>query len=238
MPNRFRRSFFLTGSLIAVVASLNYAHARGQASPTPDNSTNATSHGFSRGDLMRLRPVLLRDLIPSLKIVYNDPSPSFDDINTAFLSCDFTPLRLGKLGSAILVEWKGNGGVNVPLLNIYIPSVNSYRKIIDSGGFGPGIVPRRGSPVPDLLFGATSGSCHATINRYRYIRGRYRLDACDQEEGASGETCAVKSCKDRAHPHPLPTFPDPASWSGPPNTPAPYFDGPTLTAKQILSEKH
>lgn len=237
MPNAFRRSCFSAASLIVVVASLSYAHARGQASPTPANSVGAKSEGFSRSDLARLRPVLLRDLGPFTKRMDSNPSPA--EVEAEFLRCKFTPLRLGTLGPVVLVEWDGfSSGPNVPMLNIYIPSGGgSYQELVEAGGFGPSIVPRIDSSVPDLLFGGTSGVCHAVINRYRYSGGKYRLDACDQEYPDPEGTCHVRICKDPAHPQPLPTFSDPTSWDGPPNTPAPYFDGPTLTAKQILSLK-
>lgn len=239
MPNAFRRTCLSVASLIVVVASLSYIQARGQASPTSANSVKAKSEGFSRTDLMRLRPVLFRDLVPTAKLVYNDPDLRPADIEDAFLSCRFTPLRLGKLGPAVLVEWDGLSQVsNVAILNIYIPSSGSYRKIIAEEGFGPSIVPHVSSSVPDLLFGWASGVCHASFSRYSYDGDKYKLDACDEEYPSSEGNCDVRACKDPARPQPLPTFPDPTSWNGPPAPPPPpYFDGPTLTAKQILSSK-
>jgi len=235
MLNAFRRT--CVASFVVFVVSVAFGPTKDQAPSTPANSIKAKSGSFSRSDLLRLRPVLMRDLIPIFKLVYNDPNPNSADIQEAFLSCQLTPLKLGKIGSVVLVEWRGMGGVNVPMLNIYVSTGRSYRKIIDAGGFGPSIVPRTGSSVPDLLFGGTSGVCHAELNRYRYINGRYQIDACDQEYPGSGDACQVRICEDAAHPSRLPTFPDPMSWSGPPNAPAPYFDGPTLTAKQILGTK-
>lgn len=229
---------FSVALLVVLAASLSYTQAQDQSSPLPAKSTHAQMSGFSRRDLMRLRPVLLRDLVPMVKRAYNDPNPSPAGVQDAFLSCRFTPLRLGKLGPVVLVEWDGwSHGPNVPMLNIYAPTGNSYQKIIAESGFGPSIVPGTGSSVPDMLFGGTSGVCHASYDRYRYTSDKYEVDACDQEYPTdSAGSCQIRPCDHMTHP--LPTFPDPTSWNGPPNTSAPYFDGPTLSAKQILSTKH
>lgn len=221
---------------LLLVTSLSYAQAQTQPSSATVKPALTKSEGLSRQDLMRLRPVLLGDLRPFVERMDSTANPSPADMNDAFLSCKLTPLKLGKLGRVVLVEYDGfSSGPNVPMLNIYMPDGSSYRRIIDEGGFGPSIVPRTGSSVPDLLFGGGGGVCASTINRYRYIHGRYELDACDQEQRSPRVGCQVTTCKDPAHP--LPTFPDPTSWIGPPNTPAPYFGGPTLTAKQILTTK-
>lgn len=240
MPHAPYRRWLLLGLLLVISVSLGHGQAQEQSPAGSAISTPTKSQGFSRRDLVLLRPVLLRDLIPTIKLVDNEPKPSASDVQDAFLSCRFTPLSLGQLGPVVLVEWDGGftGSINVPMLNIYIASGGSYRKIIEEGGFGPGIVPRANS-APDLLFGSTSGVCHATITRYRFADGKYAPDACDQEFSSNSvSVCQVKPCGEAAHSKPLPTFPDPTSWAGPPNTPAPYFSGPTLTAKQILSANH
>jgi hypothetical protein len=179
------------------------------SSPPPKESTQ-TEPGFSRRDLARLRPVVLRDLRGLLRRVDNE-NPSGADVEDAFQRCQFTPLRLGTLGPAVLVEAEaGHGKTNAAMLNIYVSSYGSYRRIIEAAGFGPMIIRGPGS-VPNLVFGWASGVCHTKYYRYRYERGKYAVDACYQEDrGANwdGGSCMVKSCEGN-----LATFPNP--WESP-----------------------
>jgi hypothetical protein len=240
MPKAFPRTLFSASALALAITSLIYAPGRGQASTNGDTSMNAKLKGFSREDLMRLRPILLRDLVPSLKLVYNDPNPSSADVEDAFLNCSFTPLRLGKLGRAVFVEWKGNSGLNVPMLDIYLATDRSYRRIVDAGGFGLRIVPTPDSMIPYLVFGGGGGVCANMYTLFAYREDKYEPIACDQDQRKT-KGCREVTC-DPAKP--LPLFPAPWPAAGPSiendgsaSGPSAYFTGPTLTAKQILNEK-
>ncbi len=87
---------FLMPCLLAVF-SASYAQPSASSQKQPHESK------ITAQQLNQLRPVLEKDLAALLKTVYNDP-PSPQDIQYEFLHCQFTPLHLGALGPAILVE--------------------------------------------------------------------------------------------------------------------------------------
>jgi hypothetical protein len=126
------------------------------------------------------------------------------DVSAEWKQCKITPIRLGTLGTAVVVEWNPFKAPNASLINIYLPGNGSYHLLLASAGYGPTILPGN-KPVPDLVFGGTGGVCHAVYSRYRYQDGRYAVDACNQEtEGKNGE-CGIIACQHRN----FPTFPNP-----------------------------
>lgn len=182
------------------------------AQPQFCSSAQADS-GLSAHELARLRPVVMPDLRRLLARVYND-NPSAVDLEKEFQDCHFTQLKLGTLGLAVLVEAEaGHGKSNAAMLNIYVPSHGSYRRILEAAGSGPEIFRGPGS-VPDLVFGWSSGVCYTKYYRYRYERGKYAVNACYQEdrgENWDGGDCKVKSCDEN-----LPTFSLPSDHSSNP----------------------
>lgn len=182
---------------------LNFAQSQAPSSPVPKESLPEQS-GISARELARLRPAVLRDLRKLLARIYNN-TPSAADLEDEFQRCHFTPFKLGTLGPAIVVEAEaGHGKSNAAMLDMYVPSQGSYRRIMEAAGFGPEIVPGPGT-IPDLVFGWSSGVCHTKYYLYRYERGRYTVEACDQEERGEnwdGGSCIVKACEGH-----LPTFP-------------------------------
>jgi hypothetical protein len=224
---------FLLPCLLAIFSACSFAQ------PTTPRQKQPQEVRITAQQLNQLRPVLEKDLAVLLKTVYNDP-PTPADIQYEFLHCQFTPLHLGKLGPAILVEAQAGHGAqaNAALLNIYLPEKNSYRRILEGAGFGPEIgMPLR--PIPDLIFVWASGVCHAVYEHYRYNGKKYERDACDQQPGdaATGDTCGVKRCENSS----LPTFPDPEAGADNPSAPAPptedYIVGTPRTGKEILNSK-
>lgn len=182
------------------------------AQPQFCSSTQAAP-GLSAHELARLRPVVMPDLRRLLVRVYND-NPSAVDLEKEFQDCHFTQLKLGTLGPAVLVEAEaGHGKSNAAMLNIYVPSHGSYRRILEAAGFGPEVF-RGPGPVPDLAFGWSSGVCYTKYYRYRYVRGKYTANACYQEdrgENWDGGDCTVKSCEGN-----LPIFSLPSDHSSDP----------------------
>ncbi len=191
---------------------------------------------ISRAEFKQLRPVVFNDLKALIARVENEPSPTPKNIEEEFLRCKFTPLQLGTLGRAILVEGEpGHGATNATMLNIYLPEHGSYRLILQAGGFGPRAT--GDSSIPDLVFGWASGVCHAKYYRYTFKKSQYDTAACDQEsEGAppSPDDCAIHSCGG-GH---LPTFPSP--WPEEPDqakqSAHTLIVGKSSTGKQILSD--
>jgi len=134
--------------------------------------------------------------------VEND-KPSSADVAQEFRRCKVTPVKLGKLGIAMVVkEQPGNGATNAAMLNIYVSSHGTFRRILESEGFGPEII-SGSKPVPDLVFGWAAGVCHATYYRYHYEHDKYVADACNQEEASTSDDdqCSVRACEGK-----LPTF--------------------------------
>jgi len=209
--------------------------AQTQSSPASEKQFTREVRLTSR-QLERLRPVVKKDLAELLKTVTND-TPTAADVEDEFLHSQFTPMNLGALGPAILLEARaGHGASNAALLTIYVPDKNSYRRIVKTAGFGPEF-DKATSTIPDLIFGWASGVCHTTYQHYRFKAGEYRIDACDQEADAEkGDTCVVKSCENSS----LPTFPDPGleaeakDESNTPPPPSPYFTGASRSGEEIL----
>jgi hypothetical protein len=197
---------FLLPTSFCVLLTCGFGFAQSQlpSSPTPKKSTQATP-GISARNLARLRPVVLQDLRALVAGVYNIEDPSAAYLEEEFQRCQFTPLTLGTLGPAVLVEAQpGHGKTNASMLNIYLPSHGSYRRIVEAEGFGPEIVPGPKS-IPYLVFGWSFGVCHTKSHRYRYQSGKYSIDACNQETGGeNGGSCLIESCEGS-----LPTFHDP-----------------------------
>ena len=176
-------------------------------SSTPDKGSTQSTEGVSAAELARLRPVVERDLREVLARAYNVVDPTAKDLDDEFKQCRFTRLTLGRLGTAVVVE-HGVTNKNEEMINLYVPSNGSYERVIAQAGFGP-IVLRDSREVPDLVFGGTSGICQTSLMRYRYTKGKYVADACDQEyrgDSADDEACPIRRCE--ATPN-LPTFPNP-----------------------------
>jgi hypothetical protein len=197
------RRWLITGSCVLVAAI--YAFAQPQTS----SSSPWLATKISADELAKVRPVALPDLERLLQTIDND-KPSAEDVENEFRNCQFTLVRLGRLGIAVVVEAQaGHGKTNAAMLNVYAPSGNSYRRIVEAAGFGPEIFPGSAS-VPDLVFGWASGVCHTQYERYRYRHGRYSVDACNQEQEPpgqnwNGDSCIIKSCGGA-----MPTFPQPS----------------------------
>jgi hypothetical protein len=170
------------------------AHAQAVAPPPANRSLSA-------GELIHLRKAVLPDLRKAVATQQNEPDVK--DVSEEFKECKITPIDLGALGPAVVVEWNPFKAPNASMINIYVPSGGAYRRIVASDGFGPYILPGP-RPAPDILFGGTAGACHASYSRYRYQRGRYAIDACDRESETAGGGCAIEACENK-----LPTFPDP-----------------------------
>ena len=189
-----------------------------------------TAPGVSISELRRLRPIVERDLSAVLERVWNVDKRTAADVENEFLQCRFTPLKLGSLGPAVLVEDNSDRGRNSLMLNIYVPRHGSYRPLIKEAGTGPIFVPGPGS-VPDIVFG-TAGVCYS-LSRYRYLIGKYQVDACIRREQDTQGNCVVKSCG-------KPSFPDPYKADDADDgsaAPSPYIAGPGRTGKQIMSGK-
>jgi hypothetical protein len=141
-------------------------------------------------------------------VVENNDRVSAADLDDEFQRCTFTPITLGALGPAVLVEGQpGSGAANAGMLNIYLRSNGSYRLIAEGGGFGPRIVAGPAG-IPDLVFGWASGVCHAQYNHYRWQNGHFDVDACDQEEESApgSDDCRITACEGTRK---LPTFSNP-----------------------------
>ncbi|HEX7287705.1 MAG TPA: hypothetical protein VF532_16065 [Candidatus Angelobacter sp.] len=204
-----------------------FAQENPAARPKQHNST-----GVSVRELARLRPVVKRDLKKVLQRTRNINTPSAAELENEFQQCRFTPLQLGRLGRAVLVQDQSDGGKNVLLLNIYVPSRGSYRLLISEAGVGPLFLPGPGY-APDIIFG-TAGVCYS-LARYRYIAGKYQLDACIERQRDEHDNCVVKSCGKPSFPDPFVEDAEQKSDSSP--APSPYFTGPGLTGKEIMSVK-
>jgi hypothetical protein len=165
------------------------------AAPPPANRS------LSAGELIRIRKAVLPDLRKAVAIQQNEPDVK--DVSEEFKECKITPINLGALGPAVVVEWNPFKAPNASMIDIFIPSGGAYRRIVASDGFGPYILPGP-RPAPDLMFGGTAGACQASYSRYRYQRGRYSIDACDREAEAADGGCAIAACENK-----LPMFPDP-----------------------------
>lgn len=157
---------------------------------------------LAAAELDHLRVAVLPDLRKAVGTLNNDSVNK--DGSAEWKQCKITPIRLGTLGPAVVVEWNPSKAPNASLINLYIPVNGAYHLLLGSAGFGPTILPGN-KPVPDLVFGGTSGVCHAVYSRYRYQDGRYAVDACNQEtEGKNGQ-CGIIACQHRN----FPTFPNP-----------------------------
>jgi hypothetical protein len=175
---------------------------QGQTTARPAAQAAKDNAQLPSGELARLRDAVYPDLRKAVALLNDDPGVK--DVSDEFKSCRITQIDLGALGRGVVVEWNPMQTPNAAMVNVYLPDHDAYRQLIAESGFGPTILP--GSrPVPDLVFGGTAGVCHATYTRYRFERGKYAADACDQEiEGKGGEDCAIAACQNK-----LPTFPNP-----------------------------
>src|SRR5437868_5879820 len=198
-----RFSVFVVGLFLAYVCC-----AQSQSGTSAKNGGSAQStQDLSTAELEKLRPVVEQDLKRVLARAYNIHNANAKDLDDEFKQCRLTHLDLGKLGAAVLVE-HGITNRNEEMINLYVPVHGSYRRIIAQAGFGP-IILRGTRAVPDLVFGGTSGICTASLMRYRYTKGKYVADACDQEyrgDSADDGACPIRRCE--AFPN-LPTFPNP-----------------------------
>jgi len=153
-------------------------------------------------DLARLRAAVLPDLRKAVGTFNNDSKTK--DVSAEWKLCKITPIRLGTLGPAVVVEWNPAKAPNASMINIYLPANGEYHLLLGSAGFGPTLLPEK-KPVPDLVFGGTGGVCHAVYSRYRYQNGHYAVDACNQEKESKDGNCSIIACEHRN----FPTFPNP-----------------------------
>ena len=237
MPTPLHIRAGMAGIFVVLITSL----ACGQTSPARGRLKNSALRGQSAkeqpagitpAELARLRPVVERDLVEGVKRVWNIEKPTAADLDSEFQSCRFTPLRLGKLGPAVLVEDPGLGR-EMPMVNIYAPSRGAYRLLIKEAGTGATILPGP-APAPDIIFG-TSGVCYS-LWRYRYIGGKYQYDACLRREQDAQGNCVVKSCNKPAFKDPFEAASSDQQSNAPP-APSPYVVGPGLTAREIMGGK-
>jgi hypothetical protein len=157
---------------------------------------------LSHAQLASLRQAALPDLRKAVGTFNNDSGTR--DVSAEWKLCKITPIRLGTLGLAVVVEWNPLKAPNASMINIYLPAHGGYQLLLGSAGFGPTVL-HGNKPVPDLVFGGTGGVCHAVYSRYRYQGGRYAVDACNQEKEAKDGDCAIVACEHRN----FPTFPNP-----------------------------
>lgn len=185
------------------------ASAVGAQAPAPPGRPAGADPAITTAEIEALRPAVYADLERQIAIVDNIDHPTLADERDEFQQCRFTPVPLGRVGTAVLVQSDiGSGAANAGMLNLYLREKESYRRILQGEGFGPRVISRPGQ-APDLVFGWTEGVCHASYERYRWNGRTYDGIACDQEEvPANGDTdhCAIAACPG---PHPQPTFPDP-----------------------------
>lgn len=164
---------------------------------------------LSKAEMRSLRPILLRDVRVAAATLYNDPRIKTKELNSSLQHCTFSKIKLGPLGTAVVVDWPAiPGAANSSMINVYLPEGKSWRKVAEGAGFGPRVVPRV-QGIPDLVYGWTTGVCHATFNRYAYRKGSYQQDACDQEAYSSDSresTCGIIACEG---PKKWPTFEEP-----------------------------
>lgn len=192
------------------VLALSAACAAGQ---TPGASAGAPARpagadaSITDAELAALRPVALADLKQRMA-QFDNEQPADSEVEQEFQKCTFTPLNLGKLGRAIVVESDiGAGAQNGGWLGIYVPEHSRWRKIDESAGFRPRTVPRANG-IPDLVFVWAAGVCHATYSLVRWQGSQFQAVACDQEvEGKTDSAdCEITACEG---PKKLPTFPNP-----------------------------
>jgi len=200
---------------------------------TPQHEAKAVR--ISPAEFVRLRRAVLPDLIAFLNTRDGGPGATEQDADQELQGCTFTPLRLGKLGPAILVTDKNGAASNFNFLAVYGERNGAYQKLVDGAGF-IGFLDGAG-PAPDIIFTWASGVCHAMYYRLRYSGRGYKEDACDQEyEPAAGqEGCEIRACEKPFQK--LPTFPDPYKLTDEgaevaQQTPK-YIVGPEVTAKEI-----
>ena len=186
-------------SLLIVVRPASPISAQTAGKPAAQGANEDAP--LSEGDLAHLRDAVVPDLRKAVAIFNDDPGVT--NVSDEFKSCRITPIGLGALGRGVVVEWNPMQTPNASMINLYLPDHGAYRKLIAGSGFGPTVLP--GSrPVPDLVFGGTMGVCHASYTRYRFERGKYSADACDQETEGKDGSCAIVACENK-----LPTFPNP-----------------------------
>ena len=172
------------------------------AASGPQSVADSSVSSLPRSELSSLRFAVTPDLSKAVATFENTPRTR--DVSEEWKQCKFTPIHLGTLGPAVVVEWNPVKAPNASMINIYLPRNGQYRLLLANGGFGPTLLPGP-NPVPDLVFGATGGVCHATYSRYRWLNEHYEVNACNQETEGKDGNCAIISCANRK----LPTFPNP-----------------------------
>jgi hypothetical protein len=178
----------------------------GQTQPNQPSPTFGEPGNLSAIELNRLRPVVTPDLAQLFARMDNRYTPNPADADAAadeFKNCRISRVMLGKLGSAIVVEAQAFSGMaNAAMIDVYVASGKSYKRILQGSGFGPEVLPSL-RPVPDVVFGWAGGGCQVTYERYRYKRGHYRVNACDLGD----DQCGVHACNEQlptvAHPWPI-----------------------------------
>lgn len=207
-----------------LVSGFAFPHSEMLPRQGQESSNKGTREALSPSDLMRLRPAVLPDLTKLLQQLDGE-SPNAADLEQEFLNCRFRPLQLEHLGSAVLVEDVGSG-TNSSMLNIYLRTGNSYRRVIAASGFGPMVLAHAGSP-PDIVFGWTEGASRAVLWRWRYSGGKYAVDACDDESSPDMICKGPKA--------PRKTFPNPYTDAKTENVEETI--GPPETGKEILAQE-
>src|ERR1035441_8986517 len=125
-------------------------------------------HKLSTAEVASLRPVVRRDLRSLAATQSNDNYVSPADLDRLFRRCRFSRIDLGSLGPAVVVEeLEFAGASNLSMINVYVPSGKSWRRVAVGEGFGPQVVPGGGGG-PGLVYGWGEGVCNTTFHLYRY----------------------------------------------------------------------
>jgi len=154
-------------------------------------------------DLTRLQAAVLPVLRKAVGTFDNDSKAR--DVSAEWKLCKISPIRLGTLGPAVVVEWNPAKAQNASMINIYLPANGEYQLLLGSAGFGPALFPGT-KLAPDLVFWVTGGVCHAVYSRHRYQNGHYVVEACNQEKKAKLATVASSPANSAiSPPSPIPS---------------------------------
>jgi len=91
-------------------------------------------------------------------------------------------VSLGKLGKGVVVRMAGScvcGATGNCPLRAYALRKGGYRLVADGGmGWAFGVIDSKAA-VPGLVFASNGGGGQASLRLYRYVDGRYLLQACE-----------------------------------------------------------
>ena len=194
--------------LATILASAVYASALQNESP-PSLEKGPVRSGVTIREMEALKSLVLTELRNDL--TSNGERPSQRYAREQFARCNFRRLSLGKLGNAVLVEFREpEGGPNSGWYIIYLRRNGRYARIAVGSGFGPYVLTGING-IPDLAFGSTSGICHEFYLKLRYSGTSYKPNACvHTDSDANGDNCHPEACDDSRK---LPMFapPDPSA---------------------------